>query len=88
MPLPTTEERLGSPQRIVRFFALIMALVYLALGVWLFYTAGRPTPAGALLPLGKGARIFLGSVFVLYGLYRLVTTIRTQFRKTPPDELD
>ena len=88
MPIPTTEERLGSPQRIVRFFALIMALVYLALGVWFLSTVGRPTPAGALLPLGAGGRIFLGAVFVLYGLYRLVTTLRTQFRKTPPDELD
>jgi len=88
MPIPTTEERLGSPQRIVRFFALIMALVYLALGGWLWYTAGRPTPAGALLPLGTGGRIFLGTVFALYGLYRLVNTIRTQFRKPTPDELD
>lgn len=88
MPIPTTEERLGSPQRVVRFFVLLMALVYVALGSWLWYTAGQPTPVGAVLPLGHGARIFLGTVFVLYGLYRLVRTIRTQFRKPTPDELD
>lgn len=88
MPIPTTEERLGSPQRIVRFFALIMGLVYVALGTWLWYTASRPTPAGAVLPLGHKARLVLGTVFALYGLYRLVSTLRTQFRKPRPHELD
>lgn len=88
MPPRTTKERLGSPQRVVRYFALVMGLIYLALGGWLWYTAGQPTPVGAVLPLGPGARIFLGAVFVLYGLYRLIGTFRSQFRQTPPDELD
>jgi len=88
MPLPTTEERLGSPQRIVRCFTLIMALVYAGLGVWLWMTANRPTAAGALLPLGPKTRMVLGSVFILYGLIRFVRTLRAQFRKPTPDELD
>ena len=88
MPLPTTEERLGSPQRIVRYFTLIMALVYAGLGVWLWMTANRPTAAGALLPLGPKTRMVLGSVFILYGLIRFVRTLRAQFRKPIPDELD
>lgn len=88
MPLPTTEERLGSPQRIVRYFTLIMALVYAGLGVWLWTTANRPTAAGALLPLGPKTRMVLGSVFILYGLIRFVRTLRAQFRKPTPDDLD
>lgn len=88
MPLPTTEERLGSPQRIVRYFTLIMALVYAGLGGWLWLTANRPTAAGALLPLGPKTRMVLGSVFILYGLIRFVRTLRAQFRKPTPDELD
>ncbi|QKG53835.1 hypothetical protein [Hymenobacter sp. BRD67] len=86
MPLPTTEERLGSPQRIVRYFTLIMSLVYTALGIWLWLTAHRPSAAGALLPLGPKTRMVLGSVFILYGLIRFVRTIRTQFRKPTPDD--
>lgn len=86
MPLPTTEERLGSPQRIVRFFTLIMSLVYASLGVWLWLTASRPSAAGALLSLGPKTRMVLGTVFILYGLIRFVRTIRTQFRKPTPDE--
>lgn len=88
MPPRTTKERLGSPRNALRFFALVMGLVYLALGGWLCYSASQPTPVGAVLPLGPGARIFLGAIFVLYGLYRMVGTFRTQFRQTPPDELD
>jgi hypothetical protein len=86
MALPTTEERLGSPQRIVRFFTLIMSLVYAALGVWLWLTAHRPSAAGALLPLGPKTRMVLGSVFILYGLIRFVRTVRTQFRKPTSDD--
>lgn len=88
MPTPTTKDRLGSPQRVMRFFALVMGLVYAALGGWFIYSASQPTPVGAVLPLGHKARLILGAVFVLYGLYRLVSTLRTQFRQTPPHELD
>ena len=86
MPLPTTEERLGSPQRIVRFFALIMSLIYVALGVWLWLTAHQPSAAGTLLPLGPKTRMVLGTVFILYGLIRLVRTLVSHFRKPTPDE--
>jgi len=86
MPISTTEERLGSPQRIVRFFTLFMSLVYVALGTWFWLTAYRPSPAGALLPLGPKTRMVLGTVFILYGLVRFVRTLRTQFRKSTPDD--
>lgn len=91
MSIPTTKQRLGplgSPQRVVRFFALVMGLVYVALGGWFIYTASQPTPVGAILPLGHTARIILGSVFILYGLYRLISTLRSQFRTPPIDEAD
>lgn len=87
MPISTTEERLGSPQRIVRFFTLFMSLVYAALGTWFWLTVYKPSPAGTLLPLGPKARMVLGTVFILYGLIRFVRTLRTQFRQsTPQDE--
>lgn len=86
MPLPTTEERLGSPQRIVRYFTLIMSLVYTALGVWLWLTANHQSAAGALLPLGPKTRMVLGTVFIFYGVIRFVRTIRSQFRKPSRNE--
>ncbi len=86
MPLPTTEERLGSPQRIVRYFTLIMSLVYTALGIWLWVTAKQPSAAGALLPMGPKTRMVLGTVFILYGIIRFVRTIRSQFRKPTRNE--
>jgi len=86
MPIPTTEERLGSPQRIVRYFTLIMSLVYAALGIWLWVTARHQSAAGALLPLGPKTRMVLGTVFILYGIIRFVRTIRSQFRKPTRNE--
>ena len=66
--IPTTEERLGkSPQRLVRYFVLLMALVYLGLGVWLWWTADQPYGRG-IIQLGPTARRVLGAVFILYGL--------------------
>lgn len=82
--IPTTEERLGkSPQRLVRYFALIMALVYVGLGAWLWWTADVPA-AGSIITLGPIARRILGSVFVLYGLLRFYRIYQAQFRKNTP----
>lgn len=79
--LPTTEERLGkSPQRLVRYFVLVMALVYLGLGVWLFWSAGEPS-GGGLVQLGATGRRVLGGVFVLYGLMRFIRGYQANFRK-------
>ena len=79
--LPTTEERLGkSPQRLVRYFVLVMALVYLGLGVWLFWSAGGPA-SGGLLQLGRTGRRVLGGVFMLYGLMRFIRGYQANFRK-------
>lgn len=79
--LPTTEERLGkSPQRLVRYFVLVMALVYLGLGVWLFWSAGGPA-SGGLLQLGSIGRRVLGGVFILYGLMRFIRGYQANFRK-------
>lgn len=79
--LPTTEERLGkSPQRLVRYFVLIMALVYLGLGVWLFLSASEPS-GGGLIQLGTTGRRVLGGVFVLYGLMRFIRGYQANFRK-------
>ena len=78
--LPTTEERLGkSHQRLVRYFVLVMALVYLGLGAWLFWSAGKPA-GGGLLQLGRTGRRALGGVFVLYGLIRFIRGYQANFR--------
>lgn len=81
--LPTTEERLGqSPQRLVRYFVLLMALVYLGLGIWLWWSATQPT-GGGLLQLGPVFRRILGAVFIVYGLLRFGRGYRAHFRKNP-----
>ncbi|WP_310391515.1 hypothetical protein [Hymenobacter sp.] len=85
--IPTTEERLGkSPQRLVRYFVLLMALVYLGLGVWLWWSAAQPS-GGGLVQLGPTARRVLGSVFIIYGLLRFGRGYQANFRNkpTPPD---
>jgi len=80
--LPTTEERLGkSPQRLVRYFVLFMALVYMGLGIWLWWSAGRPA-IGGLVHLGPTTRRLLGSVFIIYGLIRFGRGYQAHFRKT------
>ena len=82
--LPTTEERLGkSPQRLVRYFVLVMALVYVGLGIWLLWSASRPT-AGSIIELGPTVRRVLGIVFILYGLLRFGRGYQAHFRNSPP----
>ena len=86
--LPTTEERLGkSPQRLVRYFVLLMAVVYIGLGVWLWWSAGRPS-GGGLIQLGPTTRRILGAVFILYGLLRFFRGYQTNFSKklSSPDD--
>ena len=85
MPLPNTKERLGSPLSVPRLFALVRSILPIGLGIFLWFT---PTQPGALLQLGPRTRLLLAAIFVLYGLYRLVRTIRTQFLAPPPDDLD
>jgi len=82
----STEERLGPSQQPVRFFDLLRAIAYLALGGWMIYTADRPMAASALLPLSHRARLILGGLLLLYGIVRLVRTLPFQFRKSRPDD--
>ncbi|GAA3985317.1 hypothetical protein [Hymenobacter antarcticus] len=80
--LPTTEERLGkSPQRLVRYFVIVMALVYVGLGIWLLWSASKPT-AGGTIELGPTARRVLGIVFILYGVLRFGRGYQTHFRNS------
>ena len=87
--IPTTEERLGkSPQRLVRYFVLVMALVYVGLGIWAWvssYTAPNPD---SIFQLGATPRRILGVVLVLYGLLRLGRVYMTHFRKQTPSPDD
>jgi len=84
--LPTTEERLGkSPQRLLRYFVLFMALVYLGIGAWLWWSAGRP---GGLERLGPTGNRVLGSVFILYGLVRFIRGYRAHFTRKPFSDHD
>jgi hypothetical protein len=83
MPLPNTKERLGSPLSVPRLFALVRSILPIGLGIFLWLTPAQP---GALLQLGPRTRLFLAAIFVLYGLYRLVRTIRTQFLAPPPSD--
>ncbi|WP_460499676.1 hypothetical protein [Hymenobacter agri] len=57
-----------------------MALVYLGLGVWLFWSASEPS-GGGLLQLGTTGRRVLGGVFILYGLMRFIRGYQANFRK-------
>ena len=84
--LPTTEERLGkSPQRLVRYFVLLMALVYLGLGIWLLWSASKPT-SGGIIELSPTVRRVLGIVFILYGLVRFGRGYLTYFRNSSPSD--
>lgn len=67
---PTTEDRLGkSPQRLLRYFVLLMAVVYIAMGCWLWWSADQPL-GGGFVTLGPTVRRVLGAVFIIYGLVR------------------
>ena len=86
--IPTTEERLGkSPQRLVRYFVLLMALVYMGLGIWLWWSAGQPSGSG-LVQLGPTTRRILGSVFIGYGLVRFFRGYQASFSKKSNSEND
>ena len=88
LKLPPTEERLGkSPQRLVRYFVLIMALVYMGLGAWLWWISGQPV-GGGLLQLGPIGRRVLGSVFIGYGLLRFIRGYQAHFHKNTSPEND
>ena len=81
--IPTTEERLGkSPQRLVRYFVLFMALVYVGLGIWLWWSVGRPA-GDVLAQMSPTARRVLGTVFILYGLVRFGRSYQANFRSKP-----
>lgn len=90
--IPTTKERLGkssqgSPQGIVRYFVLLMALVYIGLGGWLWWTSGRPM-TGLLAHVSSTSRQVLGGVFVLYGIVRLVRGYQNYFQVRKNDDSD
>ncbi|WP_210519211.1 hypothetical protein [Hymenobacter terricola] len=79
--IPTTEERLGkSPQRLMRYFVLFMALVYVGLGIWLLWSVGRPA-GDVLAKLNPTSQRILGAVFILYGLVRFGRGYQAHFRK-------
>lgn len=82
----STEERLGPSQQPVRFFDLLRAIAYLALGSWLAYTADRPFAQNAPLQLGYKTRLILGGVLILYGIVRLVRALPFQFRNSRRDD--
>ena len=77
MNRPTTEERLNrsDSQSLLRYFLLVMAIVYFGLGVYLCLA---PTTAINLPP---SARRLLGGVFIFYGIIRFVRVYRQHFQK-------
>ena len=78
---PTTEERLSSRSSspgFMRYFLLVMTLVYIALGVYLWLS---PPPA---LQLSIANRRILGGIFVFYGIIRFVRTYQQHFRNANP----
>lgn len=81
MPLPTTQERLGSPRRQpqppVRMFDLLRALVITGLGGYLLYT----TTQARSMVIGSTARLVWGILMVAYGLYRLWDALPFASRK-------
>ncbi|GAB2789519.1 uncharacterized membrane protein HdeD (DUF308 family) [Hymenobacter luteus] len=81
LDLPHTEERLGNhkQQSLVRYFTLLMSVIYVGLGLYLWFA-----PAGALT-LGDTVRRLLAAVFVFYGIIRFVRTYRQHFKKNRDD---
>ncbi|WP_226270650.1 hypothetical protein [Hymenobacter pini] len=79
--LPPTHERLGnrSQSSVVRYFTLVMSVLYVALGVVLWLA-----PAGAF-NLPTTPRYLLAAVFVFYGIIRFVRTYRQHFKKNQDD---
>jgi hypothetical protein len=74
---PTTDERLGkSPQRLVPYFLLVMAVIYMGLGVFLW-------AANGLIALPVTTRRILGTLFLLYGIIRFVRTYGQHFKRKP-----
>jgi hypothetical protein len=87
--IPTTEERLGkSPQRLVRYFVLVMSLVYLGLGIWFLWSANQPPDSSFIGQLPSTARRVLGFVFIGYGLLRFGRGYQQYFRNKPSNEHD
>ena len=81
--IPTTEERLGrSPQRMVRYFALLMGIVYVGIGVAMWVLADRAL--NGILQMGATPRRILGTVFIIYGTVRLVRVFQAN-RQKPSD---
>ncbi|GGG46399.1 hypothetical protein [Hymenobacter glacieicola] len=81
LDLPTTEERIGNhkQQSWVRYFTLLMSVVYTVLGLYLWFA-----PTGALT-LGDTPRRLLAAVFVFYGIIRFVRTYQQHFKKNKDD---
>ena len=81
LDLPTTEERLGNhkQQSLVRYFTLLMSLVYVGLGLYLWFA-----PAGTLT-LSDTPRRLLAGVFVFYGIVRFARTYQQHFKKNKDD---
>jgi hypothetical protein len=74
---PSTEERLGkSPQRLVPYFLLVMAVIYVGLGIFLW-------AANGLIALPASTRRVLGTVFVIYGIIRFARTYGQHFKRRP-----
>ncbi|UYZ61839.1 hypothetical protein [Hymenobacter weizhouensis] len=78
---PHTDERLGQrgPQNLVRYFMLLMSVVYVGLGLYLWLA---PQTA---LTLGNTPRQLLAAVFVFYGIIRFVRTYQQHFKRNPND---
>ena len=85
---PTTEDRLGkSPQRMLRYFVLLMAVVYMAMGFWLWWSADQPL-GGGFVTLGPTVRRVLGAVFIVYGLVRFGRGYQNFRKKTTFNDHD
>ncbi|MET4108944.1 hypothetical protein [Hymenobacter sp. UYP22] len=79
--LPPTHERLGTRRQssVVRYFTLIMSVVYALVGVALLLA-----PSGTL-NLPNMPRYLLAGVFVFYGIIRFVRTYQQHFTKNRDD---
>jgi hypothetical protein len=81
LDLTPTEERLArSPKhRFSHYFMLVMAVIYVGLGIFLW------TEAASVIAISAGKRQLLGGVFVLYGIIRFVRTYQQHFKKRDDD---
>ena len=69
------EQRESTYTKIVKYFSLVMTLVYPAIGVFLFFSTDEQ------IRLDPTTKKILGAVLVVYGIIRAIRVYQEHFKK-------